>query len=121
MVKILYVLIALLAFTTVYFGTVGLGLLITQWLGFNIETGCSLIDPPMLPVNASNPQKCEIGAYKCVVSNSYHLYMICPVYGSPIIVLLIVIGLMFCIKQRCCSEDDINYNTPYYKIVSARY
>jgi TM2 domain-containing membrane protein YozV len=118
--KVAYTFMIFLALTILFIGSLGLGLLTSHWLGYNVETGCSLDNPPMVPVNIT---KCETGAYKCVISDNYHLFAICSVYGTPVYMIVIIIGLIFCVKQRCCVEDDqdYGYQTPYDQVISSRY
>jgi hypothetical protein len=102
--KLFWTALLLAVITLLYFASIGLGVSVSKWFKINVETGCTET------TDFTNVTKCNTGLYKCVVSNPFKFYAVCPIYGTAMIMLAIVIGIIYCIKKRCGDPQPDYYS-----------
>lgn len=99
--KVITTIICCFVMAVLYAGSIGVGLLAIHWWGYNVETGCFSQETAL----NQNSTRCESGPYKCMISNNYHLFLVCPIYGSIVFVVVIVALLLYCVKKRICASN----------------
>jgi hypothetical protein len=116
--KVLYMLAAIALLVLIYIASLGLGVVITNWFGINLETGCP-IDAVTLK-NETTEKKCKTGMYECSVSNPFNLYIVCPMYGTAICIVVVIAGIIYCVKRCASSKPPDYYSDTYSQVIDWR-
>lgn len=102
--------IVLVSSFIIYNACLGLGVIITKSFKINLENGC--YDHVIMP----NQTSCPTGMYRCTANEPFNFYLICPIYGSFILVIVFFAGLVYGI-YKCTRRSVMDYTTPYAQVL----